>query len=43
MEVHVTSDLHRKQLPDENLHEYIQNFTDLNEKAMGVYPDSITN
>ena len=33
MEVHTASDLHRKQWPDETLHEYIQNFMDLTEKA----------
>ena len=43
MEVHVAGNLHRKQWPDETFQEYIQNFTDLTEKAMGVHPASITN
>ena len=42
-EVHAASDLHRKQRPDQTLQEYIQNFTDLTEKAMGIDPANITN
>ena len=42
-EVHVASDLHWKQLPDETLQEYIQNFTDLTDKAMGVEPTNVIN
>ena len=42
-EVHAASDLHRKQWPAETLQEYIQNFTDLTEKAVGVDPANITN
>ena len=30
------SDLHCKQWPDETLQEYIKNFTDLTEKALGT-------
>ena len=41
-EVHGVSNLYHKQWPDENLQEYIQNFTDLTEKAMGVDPTNIT-
>ena len=43
MDVHVSSDLHCKQRPDETLQEYIQKFTDLNEKLMGIDPANITN
>ena len=43
MEVHAASDLHRKLQPDETLQEYIQNFTDLTEKAMDVDHVNITN
>ena len=43
MEVHTASDLHRKQWPDENLQEYIQDLTELIEKAMDVDPAYITN
>ena len=43
MEVHTASKLHHKWRPDETLHEYIQNFTDLTEKAMGTDPSNITN
>ena len=42
-EVHAASDLHQQQRPDEALQEYIQNFMDLTEKAMGIYPANITN
>ena len=42
-EVHAASNLHRKQWPDGTLQEYIQNFTDLTEKAMGVDPSNFTN
>ena len=42
-EVHATSDLHRKPCPDETLQEYIQNCTDVTEKAMGADPANITN
>ena len=38
----MASDLHHKQRPDETLQEYIQNFTDLTEKAMGIDPGKIT-
>ena len=41
--VHTTSDLHCKQQPDKTLQEFIQNFTDLTEKALGIYPANITN
>ena len=41
--VHAASDLQHKQRPDETLQEYIQNFTDLTEKAMGTYQANITN
>ena len=40
--VHTSSDLHRKQRPDETLQEYIQNFTDLTEKPICV-DQAITN
>ena len=43
MELHTASDLHWKQWPDETLQQYIQNFTDLTEKTMGVDPANITN
>ena len=36
MEVCTASDLHQKQGLDEILQEYIQNVTDLTEKAMGI-------
>ena len=36
MEVYAASDLNGKQWPEETLQEYIQNFTDLTDKAMGV-------
>ena len=42
-EVHVPSDLHHKQRPDEMLQEHIQNLTDLTKKAMGIDPANITN
>ena len=42
-EVHVVSNLHCKQRPDETLQEYIQSFMDLTEKAMGTDPANITN
>ena len=42
-ELHVASDLHRKQWPDETLQEYIQKFTHLTEEAIGVDPANITN
>ena len=42
-EVHAASDLHHKQRPDETLQEYIQNFTDLTEQALGTDPANITN
>ena len=42
IEVHTTSDLHDKQRPDETLQEYIQNFTDLTEKAVETDPANIT-
>ena len=42
-EVHATSNLYHKQCPDETLQEYIQNFMDLIEKALGTDPTSITN
>ena len=35
--------VHQKQSPDETLQEYIQNFTDLTEKAMGIDSANITN
>ena len=38
--VHTASDLHCKQRPDKTLQEYIQNFTDLTEKALGTDPAS---
>ena len=38
VEVHAASDLHWIQTPDETLQEYIQNFTGLTEKAMGIDP-----
>ena len=41
-EVHTASDLQHKQRPDETLQEYIQNFTALTEKAMGMDPANIT-
>ena len=43
MEVCAASDLHCKQRPDEALQEYIQKFTDLTEKAMGIDCANITN
>ena len=43
MEAHAASDLHWKQKPDKTLQEYVQNFTDLTEKAMGIDPANITN
>ena len=42
-EVHAASKLHCKQRPDETLQEYIQNFTNLTEKTMAIYPANITN
>ena len=42
-EVTATSYLHRKQWPDKTLQEYIQNCTDITEKAMGAEPANITN
>ena len=42
IEVHVVSDLHWKQRPDETWQEYIH-FTNLTEKAMGINPANITN
>ena len=42
-EVHAASDLHHKQRPDKTLQEYIQTFTDLTEKAMGIDPANIIN
>ena len=42
-EVHTVSDLHRKQQPDKTLQEYIHNFTNLTEKAMGGDPANIRN
>ena len=42
-EVHAASDLHHNQRPDETLEEYIQNFTDLTETAIGIDPANITN
>ena len=42
-EVHAASHLHCKQWPDETLQEFIQNFTDLTEKALGTDPANITN
>ena len=41
-EVHTASDLHHKQREDETLQEYIQNFIDLTEMAMGIDPAYIT-
>ena len=41
--MHAASDLHVKQQPDETLQEFIQNFTDLTEKALGTEPANITN
>ena len=41
-EVYSSSDLHHKQRPDETLQEYIQKFTNLTEKAMGIDPANIT-
>ena len=43
MEVHAASDLHQKQSSDEILQEYMQNFTDLTEEAVGIDPANITN
>ena len=42
-EVHAASNLHRKQFSDGTLQEFIQNFTNLTEKATGVDPANITN
>ena len=42
-EVHIVSDLHHKQRLDTTLQEYIQNFNNLMEKAMGTDPVNITN
>ena len=42
-EAHIASGLHRKQRPDKTLQEYIQDFTDLTEKAMGIEQANITN
>ena len=42
-EVHTASDLYCKQKPDKILQEYIQNFTNITEKAMGIDPANITN
>ena len=42
-EVHTANDLYRKQRSGETLQQYIQNFTDVTEKAMGVDPDNIMN
>ena len=41
--VHAASDLHCKQWPDKTLQEYIQNFIDLTEKALGNDPANVTN
>ena len=35
-ELHAASDLHQKQRPDDRLQEYIQDFMDVTEKAMGI-------
>ena len=43
MEVHGASNLHHKQKSNETLQEYMQNFTDLTEKAMGIDAVNITN
>ena len=40
--VHPASDLYHKQRLDETLQEYIQNFTNLTEKVMGIDPANIT-
>ena len=42
-DIHGVNDLHRKQCPDGTLHGYIQNFTDLTNKAMGINPANIKN
>ena len=42
-DIHGVNDLHRKQCPDGTLQEYIQNFTDLTNKAMGINPANIKN
>ena len=41
-EVHAASELHKK-WTDETLQEYIQNYKDLTEKAMGVHPGNVHN
>ena len=41
--IHAFSNLHHKHRPDKTLQEYIQNCTDLIEKAMGTGPVNITN
>ena len=42
-EVYAASDLPQKQRPDETLWEYIQSFTDLTEKAVGIDLANINN